>query len=111
MKPITQRQAMLIALAARGMSCKEIAREMGIAVNTARVTLQQARERTDCRTVAHLVAKALSSGWIAPLLLALLVGSISPTTEALRVRQPMRTRQQVSTNARVGRRDTGSELA
>lgn len=67
MKPITRRQATLISLAARGMSCKEIAREMGIAVNTARVTLQQARERTNCRTVTHLVAKALCNNWIPPL--------------------------------------------
>ncbi|NIC05228.1 sigma factor-like helix-turn-helix DNA-binding protein [Billgrantia bachuensis] len=67
MKPLTKRQAILVTLTARGLGCKEIAREMGIAVNTARVMLQQARERTECRNAAHLVALALSKGWIPPL--------------------------------------------
>lgn len=79
MKPLTQRQATLVTLTARGMGCKEIAREMGIAVNTARVMLQQARERTNCRNAAHLVAKAISSGWINPvptMVLALALGLV-----------------------------------
>ncbi|SDL78592.1 regulatory protein, luxR family [Modicisalibacter muralis] len=86
MKPITQRQAMLTALAARGMGCKEIAGEVGIAVNTVRATLQQARERTNSKSITHLVAKALSRGWITPLCLALALSMVMDTgTDKLRV--------------------------
>lgn len=91
MKPLTQRQATLTALAAQGMGSKEIARELGIAVNTARVTLQQARERTDCRNTAHLVAKALSNGWIKSLCLALALTTAMDTgTDKLRVTASIR---------------------
>lgn len=98
MKPLTQRQATLTALAAQGMGCKEIARELGIAVNTARATLQQARERTDSRNTTHLVAKSLINGWIKVACLALALCLLMGTGDFDKMRRPVaRIRVQRST--------------
>ncbi len=64
MKKPTQRQAEAIALLAQGASCKEVARQLGVAVTTAQTMLAQARERVGAKTVAHLVALSITHGFI-----------------------------------------------
>lgn len=86
MNNLTPRQAALTALAAQGLSSKKIAVIAGITESTSRVTLQQARERIGAKSVAHLVAIAISRGWIAPLLVALMVSAISPDVHMQRTR-------------------------
>ena len=86
MNNLTPRQAALTALAAQGLSSKKIAVIAGITESTSRVTLQQARERIGAKSVAHLVAIAISRGWIAPLLLAITVSAISPDVHMQRLR-------------------------
>lgn len=84
MKPLTQRQAELTGLLAQGMSAKEIAGQLGIAVTTAQTTLQQARERVGAKTVAHLVAISISRGFINVLCLVLIVSMLVQTSDAMR---------------------------
>lgn len=103
MNALTPRQTEVTRLASQGLGCKEIAASIGITVNTARVTIQQARERVGAKTVAHLIAIAISRGWIAPLALALMLADLH--SMSLRARQPVRTRQQVTASYRTARRD------
>lgn len=51
----------------------------------------------------------MKRGWIAPLILVLLVADLSGT--AMRVRQPTRPTSRVSASRQVGRRNKGSQYA
>lgn len=84
MKPLTQRQAELTSLLAQGMSAKEIADELGVAVTTAQTMLQQARERVGAKNVAHLVAISISRGFINALCVCLIVSMICQHGDAMR---------------------------
>jgi DNA-binding CsgD family transcriptional regulator len=109
MNNLTPRQAALTALAAQGLSSKKIAAIAGIAESTSRVTLQQARERIGAKSVAHLVAIAISRGWIAPLLLAITVSAISPDVHLQRPRSGG-TRYSISLT-KLSRRQESSDIA
>jgi DNA-binding CsgD family transcriptional regulator len=104
----TVAQAQVIAGLAAGLTQKEIAKLRGCSPSTVKATVAALLYHLHAMRAAGAVAEAISRGWIAPLLLALLVGAMNPGSDALRVRQPMRTRQQVSASARISRRDTGS---
>jgi DNA-binding CsgD family transcriptional regulator len=101
-------QAQVIAGLAAGLTQKEIAKLRGCSPSTVKATVTTLLYHLHAMRAAGAVAEAISRGWIAPLLLALMVGAMNPGSDALRVRQPMRTRQQVSASARISRRDTGS---
>ena len=101
-------QAQVLAGLAAGLTQKEIAKLRGCSPSTVKATVAALLYHLHAMRAAGAVAEAISRGWIAPLLLALMVGAMNPGSDALRVRQPMRTRQQVSASARISRRDTGS---
>ncbi|QTP60902.1 response regulator transcription factor [Billgrantia antri] len=107
----TVREVQVLAGLAAGLTQKEIAKLRGVSPSSIKSTAEAAYYRLSANRATDAVAKALRRGWIAPLLVALVVGAMNPTSEALRVRQPVRTRQQVSSTARVGRRDLGSLFA
>lgn len=86
----TRREAELLAGLAAGLTQKEIAKRRGVAPATIKSTAEAAYYRLRANRATDAVAKALRRGWIAPLLLALLVGSLSPQHPAQRVRQPVR---------------------
>lgn len=108
---LAPREAQHLMALASGLSQKQIAREFGVSVSTVRHSVRRVYDRLGVDRSTAAVAQAIRRGWIAPLLVALIVGAMNPTSDALRVRQPVRTRQQVSTNARVARRDVGSVFA
>lgn len=84
MKPLTHRQAVATELLAQGKGCKEVARELGIAVATAQTMLAQARERVGAKTVAHLVAISIKEGFINVVCIALIVVMCAEHSDALR---------------------------
>ncbi|CAM3308984.1 response regulator transcription factor [Halomonas lysinitropha] len=104
-------QAQVLAGLAAGLTQKEIARARGVSPATVKAAVATLLFHLHAQRAAGAVAEALRRGWIAPLLLALIVGAMNPNSEALRVRQPTRTRTQVSTSRVVSRRDTGSIYA
>lgn len=109
---LAPREAQHLMALAEGMSAKEIARAFGIQPSTAKHSLARLYGRMGVHKSAAAVAEAMKRGWIAPLLVALLVGALNPqSTDVLRIRQPVRTRQQVSATSRVARRDLGSIYA
>ncbi len=96
---------------ASGLSHKQIAQAFGVSPRTVRHSLERVYGRLGVERGTAAVAQALRRGWIAPMIVCLLVGAMNPVSDALRVRQPVRTRQQVSANCRVARRDLGSVYA
>ncbi|WP_185827559.1 response regulator transcription factor [Halomonas nitroreducens] len=107
----TAKQAQVLAGLAAGMTQKEIARERGISPSTVKSTAEAIYYRLRATRAADAIVKGMRRGWIAPLVLALLVSGLNPHAEAMRHRPPQRTRQQVSATARLTRRDTGSLYA
>ena len=107
----TRREAELLAGLAAGMTQKEIARIRGVSPSTIKSTAEAAYYRPRANRATDAVARAMRRGWIAPLLLALVVSGINPSAETVRHRPPMRTRTQVTTSRLVGRRDLGSLYA
>ena len=101
-------QAQVLAGLAAGLTQKEIAKLRGCSPSTVKATVAALLYHLHAMRAAGAVAEAISRGWIAPLLLVLLIGAMNPGSDALRVRQPTRTRQQVSASSRISRRDTGS---
>lgn len=104
-------QAQVIACLAAGMTRKEIAKFRGCSPSTVSSTIDSLLYYLNAQRAAGAVAEAMRRGWIAPLLIALLISSINPDTEAMRHRPPMRTRQQVSASRTVSRRDVGRVFA
>ncbi len=108
---LAPREAQHLMALASGLSHKQIAQAFGGSPRTVRHSLQRVYGRLGVERGTAAVAQAMRRGWIAPLLLALLVGAMNPNSEALRIRQPTRTRTQVSASRVTSRRDTGSIYA
>ncbi|WP_301585075.1 LuxR C-terminal-related transcriptional regulator [Halomonas alkaliantarctica] len=108
---LTRTQAVDIMLLAAGNTYKEIAKATGRSPETVNGSLKKAYHKLHVYKAAGAVAEAMRRGWIAPLLVALMVSGLNPDTEAMRHRPPVRTRQQVSASRTVARRDTGSVYA
>ena len=106
---LAPREAQHLMALASGMTTKEIAREFGVSVSTVRHSLTRIYGRLGVERGTAAVGAAMRRGWIAPLLLALMIADLNGQT--LRVRQPMRTRQQMSSTSRIARRDLGSVFA
>lgn len=106
----TRAQVQVVAGLAAGLTQKEIARARGCSPATVKHTVSAVMFRLHVARAAAVVAQALRRGWIAPLLVVLTVGAMNPNGDALRVRQPLRSRQSVSASARLMRRDVGAEL-
>lgn len=104
----TRREAELLAGLAAGMTQKEIAKLRGVSPATIKSTAEAAYYRLRANRATDAVAQALRRGWIAPLVLALMIADLS--NDAARVRQPVRARQQMTTS-RLARRDLGSVFA
>ena len=107
----TRTEAMDMMLLAAGNTYKEIAKATGRSPKTVRGSIVKGYHKLGVYKAAGAVAEAMKRGWIAPLLLALIVSSINPSADAMRNRVPMRTRTQVSASRIVGRRDVGSPYA
>ncbi|WP_306168598.1 response regulator transcription factor [Halomonas sp. MMSF_3323] len=105
----TAKQVMVLAGLASGMTQKEIARHRGISPATVKSTAEALYYRLHATRAADAIVKGMRRGWIAPLVIALLVADLNHSTA--RVRQPMRTRQQMTSTSRVARRDLGSLFA
>lgn len=105
---LTRTEAVDMMLLAAGNTYKEIARITGRSPETVRGSLKKGYHKLGVYKAAGAVAEAMRRGWIAPLLIALLVSGINPDTEAMRNRPPTRTRQQVSASRSVSRRDVGN---
>ncbi|MBT2788079.1 MULTISPECIES: response regulator transcription factor [unclassified Halomonas] len=104
----TRVQAQVAAGLAAGLTQKEIAKIRGVSPASIRTVAEALYWHLGTYKAAGAVAEAMRRGWIAPLLIALLVSGINADTEAMRNRPPARTRQQVSASRNVSRRDVGS---
>lgn len=108
----TLMEATYLLHAAAGMTRKEIAKATGRSPATVRHGLDRAYHKVGAYRVTAAVAEAIRRGWIAPLVLVLIVSSLhQDSDELMRVRQPVRSRQPVSATSRVARRDLGSVYA
>lgn len=63
---LSRRELAAIRCAARGLTAKQTARELGIAENSVRVFIQSAKRRLRARTKTEAVAIALASGLVGP---------------------------------------------
>ncbi|GAA0693749.1 LuxR C-terminal-related transcriptional regulator [Vreelandella titanicae] len=108
---LTRTEAVDMMLLAAGNTYKEIAKATGRSPETVRGSLKKGYHKLGVFKAAGAVAEAMRRGWIAPLLIALLISGINPDAEAMRHRPPMRTRQQVSASRTVSRRDVGRVFA
>ncbi|MGE4534690.1 LuxR C-terminal-related transcriptional regulator [Halomonas sp.] len=105
-------QAQVIAGLASGLTQKEIARARGCSPATVKAAVATLLYLLHAHRAAGAVAEAIRRGWIAPLLLALIVSSLNQDSdELMRVRQPVSRRQPVTATSRVARRDLGSVYA
>lgn len=107
----TRTEAQDLMLLAAGNTYKEIARATGRSPESVKDCLQRAYHKLGAFKAAGAVAEAMRRGWIAPLMLALLISGINPDADALRHRVPTRTQTRVSTSRTVSRRDVGSVYA
>ncbi|WP_237673797.1 response regulator transcription factor [Vreelandella profundi] len=107
----TRTEAVDLMLLATGYTYKEIARATGRSPETVRRNLTKGYHKLGVYKAAGAVAEAMKRGWIAPVVLALLISGINPDAEGLRHRAPSRTQTRVSTSRTVSRRDVGSVYA
>lgn len=107
----TRTEAVDLMLLAAGNTYKEIAKATGRSPETVRRNLTKGYHKLGVYKAAGAVAEAMKRGWIAPLLVALLISGINPDASALRHRAPARTQTRVSTSRTVSRRDVGSVYA
>jgi PAS domain S-box-containing protein len=63
-EPLSAREIEIVRLVALGMTDREIAAELQIAHHTVRTHVRNAMGKTDARSRAHLVAKALADGLV-----------------------------------------------
>lgn len=106
---LTHRQSQIVQLLAQGNTAEQCAVAMHRSVTTVRRHVVLACQKARARNTAHLIAIAISRGWIAPLALALMLADLHG--HAMRTRQPVRTRQQIASTYRAARRDLGRVLA
>jgi LuxR family maltose regulon positive regulatory protein len=59
---LSDRERKILDALARGLSSKQIARELGIAPRTVERQVENLRNKLNARNTPHLVAKALSRG-------------------------------------------------
>ena len=104
----THAQAEVVAGLAAGKTHKEIAKLRGVSPSTIKSMVSTVYYHLGKYKATSAVSEALKRGWIAPLLLALVISGLNTDAEALRHRQPTRTRTQVSASRTVSRRDVGS---
>ena len=102
-------QAQVAAGLAAGLTQKEIAKLRGL--STASVLTVAEALYSHLGAYRSAVAEGMKRGWIAPIVLALLISGINPDADALRHRPPARTHSRVSTSRNVSRRDVGSVYA
>ncbi|MEH6641426.1 LuxR C-terminal-related transcriptional regulator [Vreelandella glaciei] len=107
----TRTEAMDMMLLAAGNTYKEIAKATGRSPETVRGSLKKGYHKLGVYKAAGAVAEAMKRGWIAPLLVALLISGINPDMDAMRHRQPTRTRTHSSVTARIHQRMNGSLYA
>ncbi|WP_438454958.1 LuxR C-terminal-related transcriptional regulator [Vreelandella venusta] len=107
----TRVQAQVIACIAAGMTHKEIAKLRGCSPRTVNATSAAILYFLNAHRAAGAVAEAMRRGWIAPLLVALMISGINPDADTIRHRSPTRSRQQVTASRTLARRDTGSVYA
>lgn len=108
---LTRTQAVDIMLLAAGKTYKEIAKATGRSPETVHGSLKKAYHKLHVYKAAGAVAEAMRRGWIAPLLVAFMISGINPDADTMRHRSPTRSRQQVSANRTLARRDVGSVYA
>lgn len=104
-------QAQVAAGLASGLTQKEIAKIRGVSPASVRTVAEALYSHLGAYRAAAAVAEAMHRGWIAPLLVALLISGINPDVEAMRHRQPVRTRTHSSVSARINHRLNGSLYA
>ena len=63
---LTRREIECLYWTSHGKTCADVADILDIAENTARFYLTSARNKMNCLTIAHCVAKAISSQIIPP---------------------------------------------
>lgn len=107
----TRTEAMDMMLLAAGNTYKQIAKATGRSPETVRGSLKKGYHKLGIYKAAGAVAEAMKRGWIAPLLIMIMISAINPDASALRHRSPARTRTHVSASRIVGRRDVGSVFA
>ena len=107
----TRTEAMDMMLLAAGNTYKEIAKATGRSPMAVTCSLKKGYHKLGVYKAAGAVAEAMKRGWIAPLLVALLISGINPDMDAMRHRQPVRTRISVSASARLHHRLDGSLYA
>lgn len=107
----TRTEAQDLMLLAAGNTYKEIARATGRSPESVKACLQRAYQKLGVYKAAGAVGEAMKRGWIAPLLLALIISGINPDAETLRHRVPARTQTRVIASRNISRRDVGSVYA
>ncbi|WP_447896017.1 hypothetical protein [Vreelandella sp. GE22] len=107
----TRTEAVDMMLLAAGGTYKEIARATGRSPESVKDCLGRAYHKLRVYKATAAVAEAMRRGWIAPLLLALMIGSLGADVQQLRHRPPTRTHSRVSASRQVSRRNTGSVFA
>jgi len=63
-RPLSRRECEVVQLVSLGHTGPEIAEELGIAHDTVRTHVRNAMDKVGARSRAHLVAKAMSEGWL-----------------------------------------------
>ncbi|SJN14855.1 hypothetical protein CZ787_17235 [Halomonas citrativorans] len=104
-------QAQVAAGLAAGLTQKEIAKLRGVSPASVRTVAEALYWQLGAYRATAAVAEAMRRGWIAPVVLALLISGINPDAEGMRHRAPARTQTRVSTSRTVSRRDVGSVYA
>ena len=89
---LTRTQAVDLMLLAAGNTYKEIAKATGRSPETVHGSLKKAYHKLSVYKAAGAVAEAMRRGWIAPILVALMISCINGDADALRHRPPARTR-------------------
>lgn len=105
----THGEAADMMLLADGNTLKQIGRATGRSPETVKDSLGRAKHKLGAYRVAGAIAEALRRGWIAPLIVLLIVADFSGN--ATRVRQPTRPTSRVSASRQVSRRNNGSQYA
>lgn len=108
---LTRTEAVDMMLLAAGNTYKQIAKTTERSPETVRGSLKKAYHKLHIYKAAGAVAEAMRRGWIAPLLVALMISCINGDANALRHRPPSRTQTRASTSRNVSRRDTRSVYA
>lgn len=94
---LAPREAQHLMALAMGMTQKQIAKEFGVSPSTVGKSVQRIYQRLGVERGTAAVASAIRRGWIAPLLLALMVSATAQHQPAQRTRMPVRIVRQVRT--------------